>query len=70
MKTILYIVKIDYKEFTFTDSIIAIEFAKTALLTADPIGTYDITVAFKLSEVEGIGDYETKKGGNQNASCI
>jgi len=59
MKTILYIVKIDYKEFTFTDSTIAIEFAKTALLAASPTDTYDVVVAFKIHE-----DYETKKGGS------
>jgi hypothetical protein len=70
MKAILYVVKIDYKEFTFISPKSAIEFAITALRATDPAETYNITIAFKLSEVDETENYETEKGGNQNASCI
>jgi hypothetical protein len=69
MKTILYVVKIDYKEFLFDNSTSAVEFATTALqsasalLTANTTNIYDIAIELKISD-DSENLCETKKGGN------
>ncbi len=69
MKTILYVVKIDYKEFLFDNSASAVDFATTALQTANTTSIYDIAIELKISD-DSKNLCEAEKGGDQNASCI